>query len=326
MVEIDTRILIVLEQIQKDINISIPKPIEEFKNEKISLERDLKKEYEYNKMQGYEFSESSIYIDERLDFINKVLSFAEINNVDEVYQLGLIFDDEGYRIVRKIGHDFKVLILVDDFIIVLPRKFQTLYNKFCGNQDNIVLPNNKQVLSEIHILLNEYSYKFDFALKGGEIEVKHSAFDENMNNLMEKLRIENIIEYEKPYIAREEDPAIWMIYKIKKGINFDNYYNVISDKIAENQEEKNSNKSTNINENNDLKYKSPYMQILEWLVDEFKITNENQDNFVKKEFTSFLKEKHNHIKQKFGVDLSDKQIDMLATFVRRPQKGGSKGL
>ena len=67
------------------------------------------------------------------------------------------------------------------------------------------------------------------------------------------------------------------------------------------------------------------MQILEWLVNELKITEENQDSFVKKTFISFLKEKQNHIKQKFGIELSDKKIDMLATFVRRPQKGGSKG-
>ncbi len=66
------------------------------------------------------------------------------------------------------------------------------------------------------------------------------------------------------------------------------------------------------------------MKILEWLVCEFKITEDNQDSFVKKNFISKLEENKQFIEKNFKVTLSDKQIDMLATFLRKPQKGGLK--
>lgn len=72
-------------------------------------------------------------------------------------------------------------------------------------------------------------------------------------------------------------------------------------------------------------YKSPYMQVLEWLICELKITEDNQDNFIKKNIISKLEEQKQFIKREFKVELSDKQIDMLATFSRKPQRGGNKG-
>ena len=88
------------------------------------------------------------------------------------------------------------------------------------------------------------------------------------------------------------------------------------------------NGNNNIDEKKDKHnvaiHQSPYMQVLEWLVSELSITEENQDSFTKKQIIGKLNDSEKYIKQTFGVELSNNQIDMLATFVRRPQIGGYK--
>jgi len=99
---------------------------------------------------------------------------------------------------------------------------------------------------------------------------------------------------------------------------------VTTPKLLESFVNGNNNIDEKKDNNNVAIYQSHYMQILEWLVNELQITEENQDSFIKKNIIALLKEKKRLINQKFDIDLSDNHIDMLATFVRRPQIGGYK--